>query len=185
LLEGDGTAAAVCASRQSRSATIRSTCAHLPMPSADSADDMPVAPRGRPYGAVRVGDLFTRVVTITDRHLADGARLIGDFNPLHVDEDFARASHFGGRILHGVITSALMGAELGMVFAGTALGYLEHNARFLAPVRPGDRLAIAWHVTELIDKPRRGGGIVVAEAEARNQHGELVAIAHGRMLVRG
>jgi len=84
-----------------------------------------------------------------------------------------------------VITSALMGAELGMVFAGTALGYLEHNARFLAPVRPGDTLTITWRVTELIDKPKQGGGIVVAECEAHNQRGERVATAHGRMLVAG
>jgi acyl dehydratase len=155
------------------------------MPPADSTDDLPVAPRGRPYATVRIGDEFTRTVTITEQHLTDGARLIGDFNPLHVDEAFARDSHFGGRILHGVITSALMGAELGMVFAGTALGYLEHNARFLAPVRPGDRLTITWRVSELIHKPRHGGGIVVADAEARNQRGELVATAHGRMLVGG
>jgi acyl dehydratase len=156
----------------------------MPSTPPPASPDPPRAAPGRSYSAVRVGDRFEREVSITDAHLSDGARLIGDFNPLHVDEDFARASHFGGRILHGVITSALMGAELGMVFAGTALGYLEHNARFLAPVRPGDRLAIAWCVTELIDKPQRGGGIVVAEAEARNQHGELVATAHGRMLVR-
>jgi acyl dehydratase len=38
-------------------------------------------------------------------------------------------------------------------------------------------------VTDLVDKPKHGGGIVVADAEARNQHGELVATAHGRMLV--
>jgi 3-hydroxybutyryl-CoA dehydratase len=147
--------------------------------------DLPAAPAGRAYSAVLVGDSFVREVCITEQHLEDGARLIGDFNPLHVDEAFARASHFGGRILHGVITSALMGAELGMAFAGTALGYLEHNARFLAPVRPGDRLRIVWRVTERIDKPRHGGGIVVAEGEARNQRGECVAVAHGRMLVGG
>ena len=154
----------------------------MPAPAADSPD-LPKAPPGRPYSAVRIGDVFAREVVITERHLGDGAKLIGDFNPLHVDEEFARASRFGGRILHGVITSALMGAELGMVFAGTALGYLEHNARFLAPVRIGDRLVIRWRVTELIDKPKHGGGIVVAEGEAVNQRGERVAAAHGRMLV--
>ena len=154
----------------------------MPAPPADSADLSRALP-GRPYSAVRIGDVFTREVVITERHLSDGARLIGDFNPLHVDEEFARASRFGGRILHGVITSALMGAELGMVFAGTALGYLEHNARFLAPVRIGDRLVIRWRVTELIDKPKHGGGIVVAEGEAVNQQGERVVAAHGRMLV--
>lgn len=155
------------------------------MPSPPSASDpLPGKHlRGRPYGSVRIGDVYTRQVPITARHLDEGARLIGDFNPLHVDEDFARASHFGGRILHGVLTSALMGAELGMAFAGTALGYLEHNARFLAPVKIGDELTITWRVTALIDKAKHRGGIVVADGEAVNQRGECVAVAQGKMLV--
>lgn len=140
-------------------------------------------PIGTPYSAVRIGDLYTRRVTITEAHVSEGARLIGDFNPLHVDESFARASRFGGRILHGVITSALMGAELGMVYAGTALGYLEHNARFLAPVRIGDDLTITWTVVALEPKPRHGGGIVACEGVALNQHGVSVCATVGKMLV--
>jgi 3-hydroxybutyryl-CoA dehydratase len=138
---------------------------------------------GRRFSDTRIGDRFGRTEHIEARHLDDGARLIGDFNPLHVDADFAARSRHGARILHGVITSALIGAELGMVYAGTAIGYLEHNARFLAPVKIGDTLTITWTVTELIPKPRHGGGIVVAEAAAVNQQGTLVCTATGRMLV--
>lgn len=138
---------------------------------------------GKRFADTRVGEQFVRHERITARHLDDGARLIGDFNPLHVDEAFAARSRYGARILHGVITSALVGAELGMVYAGTAIGYLEHNARFLAPVRIGDELTITWTVTELIAKPRHGGGIVVAEAVAVNQDGVTVCTARGRMLV--
>ena len=95
-----------------------------------------------------------------------GAELIGDFNPLHVDDAYARSTRFGGRILHGVLTSALMSAPFGNLVSGTALGYLEHNARFLAPVRPGDVLAIEWTVTELLPKPRHGGGIVASRVRS-------------------
>jgi acyl dehydratase len=130
-----------------------------------------------------LGDRFSRTVLITARHLDDGARLIGDFNPLHVDAEFAARSRFGGRILHGVITSAFMGAELGMVYAGTAIGYLEHNARFLAPVRIGDTLTITWTVVDLVRKPQHGGGIVVADGVAVNQDGVEVCRASGKMLV--
>ncbi len=135
------------------------------------------------YSEFRIGDTFGSTVTVTTEHLDRGAELIGDFNPLHVDEAYARSTRFGGRILHGVLTSAMMSAPFGNLVAGTALGYLEHNARFLAPVRPGDVLNIEWTVTELVPKPHRGGGIVVAECEARNQNGELVAAANGKMLV--
>jgi acyl dehydratase len=138
---------------------------------------------GRRYSEFRVGQVFGDTVTVTDEHLQRGADLIGDFNPLHVDADFAGRSAFGGCILHGVLTSALMSAPFGNLVAGTALGYLEHNTRFLAPVRPGDRLTIEWRVTELVDKPQRGGGIVVAECAATNQHGVIVARAIGKMLV--
>ncbi len=135
------------------------------------------------YSEFCLGDTFGTTVTVTADHLDRGADLIGDFNPLHLDEQYARSTRFGGRILHGVLTSALMSAPFGNLVAGTALGYLEHNARFLAPVRPADVLTIEWTVTELVPKPRHGGGIVVAECEARNQNGELVATAIGKMLV--
>jgi acyl dehydratase len=138
---------------------------------------------GRRYSEFQVGQVFGDTVTVTDEHLQRGAHLIGDFNPLHVDADFARQSAFGGCILHGVLTSALMSAPFGNLVAGTALGYLEHNTRFLAPVQPGDRLTIEWRVTELVDKPQRGGGIVLAECAATNQQGVVVARATGKMLV--
>jgi acyl dehydratase len=144
---------------------------------------MPPAAVGRRFGEFAVGDRFGSTVAIRAEHLTRGADLIGDYNPLHVDPDFARASSFGGCILHGVLTSALMSAPFGNMVAGSALGYLEHNARFFAPVRAGDTLSIDWVVRELLPKPAKGGGIVVADATAHNQAGTLVASAHGRMLV--
>jgi acyl dehydratase len=50
-----------------------------------------------------------------------GAGLIGDFNPHHVDDEYAKGTRFGTRILHGMLTSALMGAPVGMYFHGTAI----------------------------------------------------------------
>ena len=138
---------------------------------------------GKRYSEVRVGDVFTESVTITDRHLSIGAELIGDFNPLHVDEAFARASRHGSRILHGVITSAIIGAPAGMIFSGTAIGYLEHNCKFLAPVRAGDVLTTTWRVVGCDAKPKHGGGVVRLEADCVNQDGIKVATANGAMLV--
>jgi acyl dehydratase len=117
---------------------------------------------GQWFDDVAVGDRFSSRMTITETHLVLGAGLIGDFNPHHVDEEYARGSRFGSRILHGVLTSAIMGAPVGTHFHGTALAYLEHAARFKAPVR---------------------AGVVVVSGECHNQHGELVAEADGKMLV--
>ena len=139
---------------------------------------------GKRYSEVAIGQTYRQSVLVTEAHLSLGATLIGDFNPLHVDEAFARRSRYGSRILHGVITSAIIGAPAGMVFAGTAIGYLEHNCRFLAPVRIGDTLATVWTVTALEDKPKHGGGVVRMRADCVNQRGERVAEATGAMLVK-
>jgi acyl dehydratase len=135
------------------------------------------------FDEVHVGDHFSRALTITETHLVLGAGLIGDFNPHHVDESYARKTRFGTRILHGMLTSAIMGAPVGMRFHGTALAYLEHNTRFIAPVRAGDTLTTTWTVTQLLDKPRQSGGIVVLSGVAVNQDGVVVAEALGKILV--
>ena len=139
--------------------------------------------RGRWFDELVAGESFASSVTITEAHLMIGAGYVADFNPLHVDEAFARKSRFGGRILHGMLTSALMGGPVGMHFHGTAIAYLEHNARFLAPVRPGDTLTIAWNIDRLVAKPAHGGGIAELSGSATNQDGVVAAGATGKIMV--
>ena len=110
--------------------------------------------RGKWYDEVKVGERFGASVTVTETHLVLAAGMFGDFNPLHVDEEFAKKSRFGTRILHGPFSSALVSSPVGMYFAGTAIAYLEHACRFKAPVRPGDTLATEWTVLEKLDKPK-------------------------------
>jgi acyl dehydratase len=142
-----------------------------------------LAGSGQWFDDVRVGDTFASALTVTETHIVLGAGLIGDFNPHHVNAEYAKGSRFGTPILHGMMTSSIMGAAVGMYFHGTAIAYLEHRARFLAPVRAGDTLATRWVVAELLDKPKQGGGIVVLDGTASNQDGVAVAEAHARILV--
>ena len=138
---------------------------------------------GKWFDDLKLGDAFSRTVTITDTHLVLGAGLIGDWNPHHVNDEYARDSRFGTRILHGVLTSAIMGGPIGMIFHGTAMAYLEHNTRFKAPVRAGDTLTTTWTVTTLEPKRNHKGGVVVLSAVATNQEGTVVAEADGKVLV--
>ena len=138
---------------------------------------------GKWYDEVAVGERFATSLTVTEAHLVLGSGMFGDFNPLHVDEEFARKSMFGGRILHGPFTSALVAAPVGMYFSGTAIAYLEHACRFKAAVRPGDTLSSSWIVVDKLDKPKHKGGIIVLECACANQRGELVLEADGKILV--
>jgi len=130
-----------------------------------------------------MGDRFAAGLTVTEAHLVLAAGLFGDFNPLHVNEEFSRRSRFGSRILHGPFTSALVSAPVGMYFSGTAIAYLEHACRFTAPVRPGDTLTSEWSVTGKLDKPKHDGGIVVLKCACINQERETVVEADGKILV--
>jgi acyl dehydratase len=138
---------------------------------------------GKWYDDLSVGERFGTSVTVTEAHLVLGSGMFGDFNPLHVNEEFAKGSMFGTRILHGPFTSALVSAPAGMYFSGTALAYLEHACRFKAPVRPGDTLTSEWTVTEKLDKPKHKGGIAVLRCVCTNQKGEVVLEADGKILV--
>jgi len=138
---------------------------------------------GQWFDEAKVGQAFASTLTITETHLVLGAGLIGDFNPHHTNEVYARESRFGTRILHGMLTSAIMGAVVGMRYHGTAIAYLEHNARFHAPVRAGDTLTSTWTIVELLPKPKHAGGVVVLTGAATNQDGATVAGAEGRILV--
>jgi acyl dehydratase len=140
--------------------------------------------RGKWYDEVAIGERFGTRVTVTETHLVLAAGMFGDFNPLHVDEAFAKESMFGGRILHGPFSAALVSAPVGMYFSGTAIAYLEHACRFKAPVRPRDTLATEWTVIEKLDKPKHSGGICVLRGVAKNQAGELVLEADGKILIR-
>ena len=138
---------------------------------------------GKWYDEIAVGEHFGTSLSVTETHLVLGSGMFGDFNPLHIDEEFSRKSMFGGRILHGPFTAALVASPVGMYFAGTAIAYIEHACRFKAPVRAGDTISTEWTVTQKLDKPKHGGGIVVMSGIARNQTGETAVEADGKILV--
>jgi acyl dehydratase len=138
---------------------------------------------GKWYDEVKVGERFGSRVTVTEAHLVLAAGMFGDFNPLHVDEEFSKESRFGTRILHGPFSAALVSSPVGMYFSGTAIAYLEHACRFKAPVRPGDTLATEWTIVEKLDKPKHAGGICVLRCVAKNQNGEVAVEADGKILI--
>jgi acyl dehydratase len=78
----------------------------------------------------------------------------GDHNPLHHDQDAARASRFGEIIVQGGVTSAILNAVVAERLPGPGTVFLQVDWRFLAPVRPGDEITGAVEVLEVRqDKP--------------------------------
>ena len=122
----------------------------------------------------RTGERASRTMTIGNEHLEAFARLSGDRNPVHFDDDFARRIGFAGRIAHGAVTASLLSAVLGMDLPGPGSVFLEQRVRFLAPVRPGDTITATLEVAKVRpDKPivtlaatiTRDDGVTVADGE--------------------
>jgi acyl dehydratase len=120
----------------------------------------------------------TRGRTIGEGDVSLFAGLVGDHNPLHVDEEFSRQSIFGGRVAHGpLVLSTAIGlmSQLDWI-DGTALGLLGISWEFHAPVRLGD--TISARVTPLEARPSQlpARGVLKIGFEVLNQNDEIVQV---------
>ena len=92
---------------------------------------------------------------VTDRDIELFAEVSTDRNPVHMDEDYAQDTIFGGRIAHGMMSAALISAVIGEQLPGHGTVYLGQTMRFVAPVRPGDMLRAEVTVREIDYAKRR------------------------------
>lgn len=92
---------------------------------------------------------------IEDADLEMFARISGDRNPVHFDDDYARDTIFGGRIAHGMLTASLISAIIGEQLPGHGTIYLKQALTFLAPVRPGDMVEASVSVADIDYSKRR------------------------------
>lgn len=92
--------------------------------------------------------------TVTDADLVLYAGVSGDTNPVHIDEEYAAATPFKGRIAHGMLTASFISAVLGTILPGPGAIYLSQSLRFKAPVRPGETVRAVARVTA-IDQQRK------------------------------
>lgn len=125
-----------------------------------------------PFGGYDIEDLspgmqasFTKTISAAD---IDGfAQISGDDNALHLDDSYARATRFCGRIAHGLLTGSLISAALAKHLPGPGAVYLSQRLEFVAPVRPGDAVTASVTVSQV---DRAGARVVlstVCSVEAR------------------
>ncbi|MGA8879411.1 MAG: MaoC family dehydratase [Azonexus sp.] len=87
--------------------------------------------------------------TVTEADIVAFAGLSGDYNQLHVDEQFAGKSVHGGRIAHGMLSAGFISAVLANHLPGPGTIYLSQTLKFKAPVRPGDTVRATVTVKEV------------------------------------
>ncbi|PSP56394.1 acyl dehydratase [Halobacteriales archaeon QH_7_66_36] len=126
--------------------------------------------------SLSVGETFTFEKTLSDADLEAFAKATGDANPLHLDDEYARETRFGGRIVHGMLTAGVVSAAVARL-PGMGI-YLGQDCEFTAPVRPGERVTAELEVVE-----NRSEGRYRLTTVVRTDDGEVVLDGEARVLV--
>jgi 3-hydroxybutyryl-CoA dehydratase len=96
---------------------------------------------------------MSRVVTEAD--IVAYAALSGDYNPLHLDAEFAAKTIFKERIAHGILSAGYISAIFGMKLPGPGAVYVSQTLNFKGPVKIDDRVESLVRIIELIPEKRR------------------------------
>lgn len=87
-----------------------------------------------------INQLKTAELSVDREVIAAYAELTGDFNPIHLDAEFAAKTPMGGVIAHGTMSVGLIWQALEMSLGRDMLPNVTLDIRFIKPVRLGDRL---------------------------------------------
>ncbi|MGD8623950.1 MAG: MaoC family dehydratase [Anaerolineae bacterium] len=126
-----------------------------------------------------IGQRASFAKTVTESDVTTFAGLIGDFNPIHVDAEYARKSRFGQRVAHGMFTGGLISAVLGNKLPGPGSIYLSQQIEFLAPVFIGDTITATVEVTSW----RQDKRILTLKTDCHNQAQKQVVTGQAVLLV--
>ena len=115
---------------------------------------MNIKPEVWPNGIPQVGQKAQRSRLVSSRDIELFTKISGDRNPLHYDEEAAKNTRFGGIVVQGGITSAILNAVVAEDLPGPGTVFLQVNWSFKAPVRPGDTITGEVEVSKVRkDKP--------------------------------
>ena len=117
-----------------------------------------------------IGTKASRSHLITAEDIDLFAHVSTDKNPIHIDEEYAARTPFGGRVAHGIMVASMISAVLGNDLPGHGSIYLGQTLKFLAPVRIGDTITITVEVISL----REDKHIITLRTDCTNQEGILV-----------
>jgi len=131
-------------------------------------------------------DFTTAARTVTEADIVIFTGLSGDFNPLHIDEEYCRTTQHGTRIAQGLLGASIASglvSQLGHL-RGTALGFLGMTWRYTGVIRADDTIRVRITVKEArasASKPDRG--VLVRQLDVLNQRDEVVQTGEWSVLM--
>ena len=132
------------------------------------------------YKDIHIGDKASMSKTVTEHDIYSFAGISGDFNPLHVNSEFAKTTIFKERIAHGMLSASFISAVLGTTLPGVNSNYLSQELLFKAPVKIGDTVTATVKVIEKIDAKNR----IILKTAVTNQDGVVVVDGNATVMKR-
>lgn len=125
---------------------------------------------GKTIDELKLGDSakFTKTISESDVYLFAG--VTGDFNPAHVNEEYAKDTYFKTRIAHGLLTASFISTVIGTMLPGPGSIYMRQEVNFLAPVKIGDTITACIEISEILTDKKR----VRIKTYCINQEGKTV-----------
>lgn len=128
---------------------------------------------------LEIGQRATYSKTATDADILLFLAISGDNNPIHIDDEAAKKTRFGRRILPGIWSAGLISALLASRLPGPGSIYLSQTLTFKRPVFPGDTITASAEITAI----RWEKGIVTLATICTNQSGEVVVEGEAVVMV--
>jgi 3-hydroxybutyryl-CoA dehydratase len=119
---------------------------------------------------LKFGQTYEVKTTITEEMVENFARATCDYNPIHMDEDYAKGTIFKRRVAHGMLHAGLISGIIGTRFPGAGTIYLSQTFKFLKPVFIGDEVTYRLKVLENLQEKNR----LRLETICINLRGEMV-----------
>jgi hypothetical protein len=135
-----------------------------------------------------IGKSFqTAARTVTETDIVNFAGISGDYNPLHINEEYCKTTQFGTRIAHGPLVYSIAAGLLFQLhlYDDTLIAFLGFESlKFTKPVKIGDTIYAKVVVTELTETSKQDRGVMKRQLNVINQHGDIVQDAIQAFLMK-
>jgi 3-hydroxybutyryl-CoA dehydratase len=131
------------------------------------------------YNEIKIGLTAEYKKIITEEDIEKFSEVSGDYNPVHMDEEYANQTIFQGRIAHGMLSASFISTVLASKLPGPGTIYLKQNLVFRNPVRIGDQITTRVEVISKNDEKKR----IRLKTTCINQEEEIVIDGEALVMV--
>ena len=102
------------------------------------------------FHEICIGQINTFQIKITEKMVDDFANFSGDYNPLHMDQNFGKSKNFKNRVCHGMLLSSFFSRLIGMYLPGKNSLYFSQTINFQLPCYINQKITVSGEVKEII-----------------------------------